>query len=206
MYPNQPITPAAKSHLNAQWSFVNDMSKTIFRSAQKITELNIDFAQTLMEESTQAGQEILSAKMPVEILSSTAEKIYPLAEKMRTYQRYLTRIAADAQVDLSKCAEEHVQETSQTAQALADEVIKMTTEEIETVKQRQLDAVQQASDQINEFQNSGEKIQHSVFSSKAKTTGNGESHESSRTDAPQSTPQSSAASGAKQGSAQRKES
>jgi phasin family protein len=201
MYPNQPITPAAKSHLNAQWSFFNDMSKTAFRSAQKITELNIDFAQTLMEESTQAGQELLSAKMPVEILSSTAEKIYPLAEKIRSYQRYLMRIAADAQVDLSKCAEEHVQETSHTAQALADEVIKMTTEEIEIVKQRQLDAVRQASDQINEFQNAGDKMQHSVFSSKGRVSGDGESRESSRSDISHSTPQS----GAKQGSAQRKE-
>jgi phasin family protein len=156
---NQPATPAAKSHLNAQLSFFNDISKSIFQSAQKISELNINLAQKLIEESTHASQEILTAKEPVEALSATAAQVHPVTEKIRSYQQHLTRIAADAQVNLSKCAEEHVQETSRTARALADEVVKTTTEEIEQVRQRQLDAARKTADQVNEWQGGNNNTQ-----------------------------------------------
>jgi len=183
---NQPITPTAKSHLDAQMSFFNDMSKSLFRSAQKISELNMNLAQTLMQESAQASQEILSAKLPVEMLAATASKAHPVTEKVRAYHQYLTRIAADAQVDLSKCAEEHVQETSRTAKALADEITKATNEEIEHVKQRQMDAVRKASDQINEWQTDGHSQQDGNAGSTQAHNGGSESLRPGMSQAPAS--------------------
>jgi hypothetical protein len=65
------------------------------------------------------------------VLAAAASHAQPAAEKLRAYQQHLSRIAADTHVDLSKVAEEHVQETSRTAKALADEVARVTTEETE---------------------------------------------------------------------------
>ncbi len=152
---NQPITPAAKSHLDAQLSFFNDMSKTLFQSAQRISELNIQLAQTLMEETTQAGREILTAQRPTEMLQVTAAQAQPTAEKVRAYQQHLNRIAADTQVDMAKCAEEHVQETSRTARALADEVVRTTNEETEKVRQRTQESMRKVTDPINTLRTDG---------------------------------------------------
>jgi hypothetical protein len=38
--------------MEAQLSFFNDMSKSLFRTVQQYSDLNIQLAQTLLEEST----------------------------------------------------------------------------------------------------------------------------------------------------------
>ncbi|WP_432378679.1 phasin family protein [Duganella sp. P38] len=147
MYPfSQSVTPAAKNHLEAQLSFFNDMSKSMFRTVQQYSDLNIQLAQTLLEETTQASQQVITAHRPTEVLAAAAAHAQPTAEKLRAYQQHLSRIAADTHVDLSKVAEEHVQETSRTAKALADEVARVTSEETEKTLRNHQDAVQKFTD------------------------------------------------------------
>jgi phasin family protein len=147
MYPFSPtITPAAKTHLEAQLSFFNDMSKSLFQTVQQYSDLHIQLAQTLLEETTQAGQKVVTAHRPTEALAAAAAHAQPTAEKLRAYQQHLSRIAADTHVDLSKVAEEHVQETSRTAKALADEVARVTSEEAEKTLRTQQDAVDKFTD------------------------------------------------------------
>lgn len=147
MYPfSQSVTPAAKTHMEAQLSFFNDMSKSLFRTVQQYSDLNIQLAQTLLEESTTTGQQIITAHRPTEAIAAAAAHAQPTAEKLRAYQQHLSRIAADTQVDLSKVAEEHVQETSRTAKALADEVARVTSEETEKTLRSHQDAVERFSD------------------------------------------------------------
>lgn len=147
MYPfSQSVTPAAKNHMEAQLSFFNDMSKSLFRTVQQYSDLNIQLAQTLLEEGTQAGQQLITAHRPTEALAAAAAHAQPTAEKLRAYQQHLSRIAADTHVDLSKVAEEHVQETSRTAKALADEVARVTSEETEKTLRNHQDAVQRFTD------------------------------------------------------------
>ncbi|MYM87234.1 TIGR01841 family phasin [Rugamonas sp. FT82W] len=147
MYPfSQSVTPAAKTHMEAQLSFFNDMSKSLFRTVQQYSDLNIQLAQTLLEESTMTGQQIITAHRPTEAIAAAAAHAQPTAEKLRAYQQHLSRIAADTQVDLSKVAEEHVQETSRTAKALADEVARVTSEETEKTLRSHQDAVERFSD------------------------------------------------------------
>ncbi|MYM66845.1 TIGR01841 family phasin [Pseudoduganella sp. FT55W] len=147
MYPfSQTVTPAAKTHLEAQLSFFNDMSKSLFRTVQQYSDLNIQLAQTLLEETTQAGQQVITAHRPTEALAAAAAHAQPAAEKLRAYQQHLSRIAADTHVDLSKVAEEHVQETSRTAKALADEVARVTSEETEKNLRKHQDAVERFTD------------------------------------------------------------
>lgn len=147
MYPfSQVVTPAAKNHMEAQLSFFNDMSKSLFRTVQQYSDLNIQLAQTLLEETTQAGQQVITAHRPTEVLAAAASHAQPAAEKLRAYQQHLSRIAADTHVDLSKVAEEHVQETSRTAKALADEVARVTSEEAEKTLRSHQDVVDRFTD------------------------------------------------------------
>jgi phasin family protein len=147
MYPfSQTITPAAKNHMEAQLSFFNDISKSLFRTVQQYSDLNIQLAQTLLEEGTNVSQQVITAHRPTEAIAAVASHAQPTAEKLRAYQQHLSRIAADTQVDLSKVTEERVQETSRTAKALADEVARVTSEETEKTLRSHQDAVQKFTD------------------------------------------------------------
>ncbi len=147
MYPfNQNVTPAARSHVEAQVSFLNDMTKTMFRSFQQFCDLNIQLAQTLLEESTRTSHQMLTAERQTEVIGAAASRAQPTAEKMRDYQQHLSRIAADSQVELARVTEEHVSETSRTARALAEEVQRNASEETERSRTKLQDAMREYRD------------------------------------------------------------
>ena len=132
MYPfSQSVTPALRTHVEAQTSFFNDMTKSMFRSFQQLCDLNIQLAQTLLEESTIAGHQLLTADRQSDMISAAASRAQPATDKLRAYQQHISKVAADAQVELAQVAEQHVQETTRTARALADEVQRVTSEETE---------------------------------------------------------------------------
>jgi phasin family protein len=147
MYPFPPtITPAVRSHMDAQTAFLNEMSKSVFHSFQQMCDLNIQLVQTLVEESTLASQQVLSAERQTEVLAAAAARAQPTTEKLRSYQQHLTRLAADAQVELARVTEQHVQNTSRTARALVDEVARTTAEETERNMRNQQEALRNATD------------------------------------------------------------
>lgn len=147
MYPfAQSVTPAVRSHMDAQMSFVNDLSKSLFRSFQQMCDLNIQLAQTMLEETTLAGQQVLTHQRPTEALSAASVRAQPAAEKLRAYQQHISRVAADAQVELARVTEQHVQETTRTAKALADEVQRAASEETERGIRTQQETMRQFSD------------------------------------------------------------
>jgi len=152
MYPfTQHITPAAKNHMEAQLSFFNDISKSMFRTVQQYSDLNIQLAQTMLEEGTTAGQQMIIAHRPTEMLAAAAAHAQPAAEKLRAYQQHVSRIAADTHVDLAKVAEEHVSETSRTARELADEVARVTSEETEKNMRVQQDTLRKFADPFERY-------------------------------------------------------
>lgn len=184
MYPfAQSVTPAAKNHLEAQLSFFNDVSKSLFRTYQQYSDLNIQLAQTLLEESTTAGQRVLTAHRPTEAIAAAAQHAQPTAEKFRAYQQHLSRIVADTQVDLSNVTQEHVQETTRTAKALAEEVQRVTTEETEKAMRSQKDAVEKFTDPFsshdsarqsrgNESRSAGQSLQSGQNGADGRDSGN----------------------------------
>jgi len=152
MYPfSQAVTPAVKEHMEAQLSFFNDVSKTLFHTVQQYGDLNIQLAQTMLEEGTTAGQQILTAHRPTEMFSAVASHAQPTADKLRAYQQHLSRIAADTQTDLSRVAEEHVTETARTAKALADDVARVTHEETEKTLRTQQEAARKFNDPFQHY-------------------------------------------------------
>lgn len=147
MYPfAQSVTPAVRSHMDAQMSFVNDLSKSLFRSFQQMCDLNIQLAQTMLEETTLASQHVMTHQRPTEALSAASVRVQPAAEKLRAYQQHISRVAADAQVELARVTEQHVQETTRTAKALADEVQRAASEETERGIRTQQETMRKFSD------------------------------------------------------------
>jgi phasin family protein len=152
MYPfSQNVTPAAKNHMEAQLSFFNDISKSIFRTVQQYSDLNIQLAQTLLEEGASTSQHLLTSHRPTEAIAAAAAHAQPAAEKLRAYQQHISRIAADTHVELAKVAEEHVSETSRTARELADEVARVTQEETEKSMRNQQEAIRKFTDPFERF-------------------------------------------------------
>jgi phasin family protein len=132
--------------MDAHMSFVNDISKSFFHSFQQVCDLNIQLAQTMLEETTLASQQAMSQSRPTEALSAASVHAQPAAEKLRAYQQHVSRVAADAQVDLARVTEQHVQETSRTAKALADEVQRAASEETERGLRTQQETMRKFSD------------------------------------------------------------
>lgn len=148
---NQSVTPAAKQHIEAQVSLINDMSKSLFRTVQQYSDLNIQLAQTIAEEMALTGQELLTTSKPAEALNVTLSHAQPTADKLRAYQQHLSRIAANTHVALSKVAEEHASETSRTAKELAEEVTRLATEETEKNVRTQQDAMRRMAATFDQF-------------------------------------------------------
>lgn len=142
----QSVTPAVRSHMDAQTAFMNDMSKSIFHSFQQMIDLNIQLAQTLVEEGTLASQQVLSSERQSGMLSAASSRAQPTTEKLRAYQQHISRLASDAQVELARVAEQHVQHTTRTARTLVDEVARTTAEEAERNIRNQQEAMRNVAD------------------------------------------------------------
>jgi phasin family protein len=150
-------TPAVRAHLNAQTAFLNDMSKSLSRSFQEMLQLNIQLGQTMLEESTLIGQQLLTTERPTDVISVTAGRAHPASEKLRAYQQHLSRVTADSQVEIAKVAEQHVQETSRTARALAEQVASTTVEQADRAVRQQEESLKNFRDPFDHNDSHGSK-------------------------------------------------
>jgi len=142
MYPfPQSVHPAIRSHVDAQTAFMNALSQSMSGSVQQVYQLNMQLGQSLLEEVAGMARHMLSAGRPTDALSAAAAHVQPGTDRLRVYQQQLSQLAAAAQVDLSRVTEQHVQETSRTARALADDVTRATTEATDKHLRQQEEAV-----------------------------------------------------------------
>jgi phasin family protein len=188
MYPfPQNVTPAVRTHVDAQTAFLNDMSKSLFKSFQQVCDLNIQLMQTLIEETALAGRHVLSAERQTDVLNAAASRAQPTTDKLRAYQQHITRLAADSQVEMARVTEQHVQNTTRTARALADEVARDATEQTE----RNLRAQQESARQFTDpFFRSGDGAASSSASGEniQGTTGNAQAGQHATGSAPAGSP------------------
>jgi phasin family protein len=147
MYPfSQSVNPAIKTHVEAQTAYLNDVSKSMFRSFQQMCDLNIQLMQTMLEESTLASRQLLTADAQSEVLTAATSRAQPASEKLRAYRQHISRLAADAQVELARVTEQHAQNTARTARALADEVARTASEETERGLRTQEETIRRFAD------------------------------------------------------------
>jgi len=147
MYPfPQSVNPAVRSHIDAHTAFLNELSQTVSRSFQQVFQLNMQLGQTLLEDATGTAQRMLTADRPTDALSAAASRAQPAADRLRAYQQQLSQLAATTQVDLTRASEQHVQETSRTARALASEVTRVSAEEADKSLRQQEETVKNSRD------------------------------------------------------------
>lgn len=140
---SQPsASPAVKSQLKAQFSFLSDISKKIFDGAQKISELNVQVAKTVFEESLTSAQQLVASTNQNEALSIVAGQFQPAAEKIRAYRRHVQGILAETQAGMAKTLESHVPEAARAAEAVVKEVAQKASEETAKATQRQKEAAE----------------------------------------------------------------
>jgi phasin family protein len=147
-YTQSSITPAIKSQLEAQFSFFSDVSNKMFGALQKLNELNVQVAQTVMEESLSNAQQLISSNNHHDAISVIAGQAQPAAEKLRAYQHHVQNILAETQVNIAKTAETHLPETTRAAEAVVKEVAQKGAEETERATQRQKTAMEKLTNPI----------------------------------------------------------
>jgi len=147
MYPfPQSVNPALRSHLDAQMAFMNELSQTMSRSFQQVFQLNMQLGHTLLEEAASTAQRMLTTERPSDTLSAAASRAQPATDRLRAYQQQLSQLAATTQVDLTRVTEHHVQETSRTARALADDVTRAVGEDADKNLRQQEETIRKSRD------------------------------------------------------------
>lgn len=112
MYPfSQAVPPAVRTHLDAQTAYLSDMSKSMFRSFQRMCELNMQLMQAMLEETTMASKQMFSVQHDPGPLSAAGPRAQPATDRLRTYQHHVSRLAADTQVEMARMTEQHAQNT-----------------------------------------------------------------------------------------------
>ena len=158
MYPfPQSVNPSLRSHIDAQIAFFNELSQAMSRSFQQVGQLNMQLTQTLFEQATNAGQRLLTSERTIEAMSDAASRVLPVSEMLRAYQQHLSKIASATQVDLTQVTERHVQETSRTARALADDVARAAVEETNKSMRKQEETMKNFRDPFEQEGGRGEK-------------------------------------------------
>ena len=145
MFPNSispSLSPALKSHLEAQCNFAAELSRKMFDTVQQLSELHLRRAQDLLQEWSSASQQLLCARDTGEFMSLAAAQVQPGGDKLRQYQQQLGNLVANANVEMNRTAENHLPEASRTAVAFADEVVRKTAEETEKATQRQREMIE----------------------------------------------------------------
>jgi phasin family protein len=153
MYPYpEAVSPAARSHLDAQLAFFHEMSKTLTQSFQNLVDLNMRVSRSYLEESGITAQQMLAAKSPADALSIAVARVHPASQSLLAYHQQVSKAAADTQVELNRVSEKHVQETSRTASGLADEVKRAAADQTERNVRQQQDMSKSAADAFESFQ------------------------------------------------------
>ena len=106
MYTFPPaIMPAIRGHLDAQLSFVDDFSKSLFGSFEKLCALNMQTIQTILQEASSIRPQTPNADGQFDLTGRAAAFARPTIDKLRAYQQHVSRISVESQVDLAQVVE-----------------------------------------------------------------------------------------------------
>lgn len=178
MYPfSQSVMPAVRSHLDAQVSFVNDLSKSMFRLFEHLCDLNIQATQTVLEEVTIMSTQLTTAEQPIDAIGAVSLRVQTATDKVRTYQQHVARIAADAQVALAQVLERHSLLTTITARALADEVRRGASAETERSLLTQQDTIRNFTEALVQSSAGRDAAERSATAKQNAGEGEGDSHD-----------------------------
>lgn len=118
----EQTTAANKANLET----LAQLSRKAFDGVEKLMELNLQVAKTLMQESVDHLQDTSKAKDVKEFLGMQANFLQPMAEKTIAYNRHLYTIANETQANLSELTKTDIQKRTAFYQNLITEVTSQT--------------------------------------------------------------------------------
>lgn len=106
-----PLTLAdVQEAQKAQLAAWREFSQTLFDATEKLINLNLAAAKAALEDATQSGHQLLSAKDPQGLADLAADASQPAVEKLVGYSRHAYGIASGAQAQLNRIAEAQLSE------------------------------------------------------------------------------------------------
>lgn len=102
----------------SQVNFLTDLTRYTSNSVRKLSELHMQYAQHVLQDSINATRALLSCSDPFQVLASSAQSAQPVLEHWRNYQQQLMGILGNVQVDLTRSAESVMPEGSRYMQAM----------------------------------------------------------------------------------------
>jgi phasin family protein len=99
------VSPALRAGLDAQVNFFNQLTRKSIESALKLSELNMQFAQHMLQHSVQASRDMLACSSPLQMASVAASASGPFGEQLRAYQQQLMDVLSNVQSELNSSAE-----------------------------------------------------------------------------------------------------
>jgi phasin family protein len=92
--------PALKSQLEAQVGLLGALSVRGVDTMQRLSELNMQLARELVDDTLGACLEALSCNDPVQMAATAMRRLQPSGEHLVHYQQQLMGVFADAQANL----------------------------------------------------------------------------------------------------------
>jgi phasin family protein len=108
-----------RSGIDAQVNFMTELTRRTYDSVRKLSELNLHFAQLLVQDSVTATRQVLACSDPLQMAATVANAAQPAAEHLRSYQQQLVGMISGAQVELTRNAESMMPQASRYSAALA---------------------------------------------------------------------------------------
>jgi phasin family protein len=101
---------------------LTQLSRKAFDGVEKLMELNLQVAKTLMQESVDHLQDTSKAKDVKEFLGMQANFLQPMAEKAIAYNRHFYTIANETQANLSEITKTDIEIRTAHIQNLISEI------------------------------------------------------------------------------------
>jgi hypothetical protein len=144
----ETISPAAKNHVAARIAYFNDVALAMVQTMRELAEVNLQFSQGWMQDSTQMLQKALTSPADRADGTPSAEGV---TQKLQAYQQQLVQITTDFQTTINKVAQEHVPQTARTATELADVVTQKAAAQTDQQLRMQKAAGKEILDQATQF-------------------------------------------------------
>ena len=161
------MTPEQISAANkANMETLANLSRKAFEGVEKLMELNIQVAKTMMSEQVEHMKSCASAKDAQDLMAMQAKFVKPFSEKIVSYSRHLKDISTETQTALSAINQEEIKNHSEKLKTLISDMTSTAPNTPEAMKNLMKQAVANAT---TVFESSQKAVKQAVDMTKHQT-------------------------------------
>lgn len=128
-FPQQFLTPAVKSHLEAMVTLYTDMAQRTLETLQSLGELNLQLGRDLVAEFGANCQSLMAARDAGQLGTAVSAQLMPGAAALQTYQRGLADLLGRSGSSMAQTATTHLPAVRRSAGAVAEEFVNQASEQ-----------------------------------------------------------------------------